>query len=928
MSDLVMFEPGASTSTDVPTNTDQTAMSTTQVVDALECDTFEGLMNVNETYVEILDSALLSVQQHLDDNLKRQQQLKEEYRLYNRADITKRKVPVHLYMPPYFKDDNNMYPPMSSEAREKQVLKWFDPMMKEEKKWTPSEIKTLRTSVKNALVAHQVQPWCSRRDIVASKLRDADITTSNFDRRQWTMELEDLMRKIAYVREKSEEEVLTASADYTVVPWTAIANFDFKGSRTEWAVKSKWYNELNPKWNKEHWSNEEVEKLKYLRESPKFVSWPMLALNLGTNRTSYQCMEKYKTEVSQHSKEWSQDEDTKLIALTKITSINGHIQWDKVAQCMPGRTRQQVRTRFSHTLDASVKHGRWTDQEDVLLVCAVSRYGAKDWAKVAQAVQNRNDSQCRERWTNVLNRSAHVNERFTLVEDEQLLYAVKVFGKGNWAKCQMLLPKKTSRQLRRRYLQLIAAKLRLAAGFCNAVDAMKSGRRAPEEDELEQEDIVEAEQIPNELMKEVYEKFANENPDMNETPEEFYKRVSALERPAAARIRALKNKPDYQKIQDKINEIVQKHKNAAEIDKELHSSEILSSLTITEVDVRYMIERSKTLTRYYEARQFRKNVDQIGCRVRPIKIDLDPETMPTFDPNDAEDEKQMVIVESLCSVIRAHDVKEWGTKFWNEHRFTAPKYAKRFVENMVINKSKEVAEWYLHVNSKSCNQNDVHCPAKSTLPPTAASFDLHKMLQKARSGLNRLSAEHFYPLDVSLAQQFNFKNDEREGLDGDRRMHIGLSDEVTNSKEYANFYARMRSILLEPMRLGIARESSSDETKRLVRCLAEERACDEEQQVTCDQIRRRRMPDDEIYVTPTSISRELNNGMKIDTTELLANLDKNSAKKIRMKRKIGETVATVAARPARPPRSSAGTPTPSHVSIDTESNISLKVELD
>lgn len=144
---------------------------------------------------------------------------------------------------------------------------------------------------------------------------------------------------------------------------------------------------------------------------------------------------------------------------------------------------------------------------------------------------------------------------------------------------------------------------------------MKSGRRAPEEDELEQEDIVEAEQIPNELMKEVYEKFANENPDMNETPEEFYKRVSALERPvrskinflklifllllllllllqAAARIRALKNKPDYQKIQDKINEIVQKHKNAAEIDKELHSSEILSSLTITEV----LVENQKKNT--------------------------------------------------------------------------------------------------------------------------------------------------------------------------------------------------------------------------------------------------------------------------------------------------------------------------------------------
>ena len=65
-------------------------------------------------------------------------------------------------------------------------------------------------------------------------------------------------------------------------------------------------------------------------------------------------------------REWTQDEDTKLIALTKLTSINGLIQWDKVAQFMPGRTRQQVRTRFSHTLDSSVKHGRWTDQEDMV----------------------------------------------------------------------------------------------------------------------------------------------------------------------------------------------------------------------------------------------------------------------------------------------------------------------------------------------------------------------------------------------------------------------------------------------------------------------------------------------------------------------------------------------------------------------------------
>lgn len=59
-----------------------------------------------------------------------------------------------------------------------------------------------------------------------SKLKNADITTTNPERRQWTNELEDLMRKIAYIKDKKDEEVLTASADYSVVPWNAVANVD------------------------------------------------------------------------------------------------------------------------------------------------------------------------------------------------------------------------------------------------------------------------------------------------------------------------------------------------------------------------------------------------------------------------------------------------------------------------------------------------------------------------------------------------------------------------------------------------------------------------------------------------------------------------------------------------------------------------------
>uniref|UniRef100_A0A1I7T181 snRNA-activating protein complex subunit 4 n=1 Tax=Caenorhabditis tropicalis TaxID=1561998 RepID=A0A1I7T181_9PELO len=907
------YDDGPSTSTAYLYETEPSMMDQEHADDStVPCSNIQELLAINETYLEILDNAINVVEQQLSNNRERQNQLKEEHRLYNRSDVAKRKVPVHLYMPPYFKDENNMCPPMSAEARHKQKQKWFDPLMKEEKKWTPSEIKTLREAVKEAMVAHQVQPLCSRRDIIVSKLRNADITTTNNERRQWTMELEDLMRKISYIKAKTEDEVLTASADYSVVPWNAIANVDFKGTRTEWAVKSKWCNELNPKWNKEPWTSEELEKLKGLRESPKFVSWQLLALALGTNRTSYQCMEKYKTEVSQHSKEWTQDEDTKLIALTKLTSINGHIQWDKVAQFMPGRTRQQVRTRFSHTLDSSVKHGRWTDQEDLVLISAVSRYGAKDWAKVAQAVQNRNDSQCRERWANVLNRSAHINERFTLAEDEQLLYAVKIFGKGNWSKCQILLPKKTARQLRRRYLQLIAAKLRLVAGFSSATEAMRLGRRAPEEDELDKEDAEAADDVPNGLMKEIYTKLANENPNVNESPEEFYKRINNMEKPAAARIRALRSKPEYKEAEKHITEIIKKHKNTGDVDKALKFSQVLKSLRLTDVDIRYMIERSKTLERYYHARQFKKNVDQIGCRVRPIKINIDPGSRATLNPNDSEEEKRMQVMESLCTAIRQHDMVDWGKRFWTDYRFEAARNAKRFAEKMIVQKSDEVAIWKLRVGSNDCGANDIHCPPKTTLPPTTASVSFAKMLQKARAGLNRLSAEHFYPIDTSLDQQSKFTNEDREKLDESRRMNIGLSDEVLGSMEYAQFYARMRTILLEPMRLQIARESTTDETKRLALCLSEDRA-HEEEEVSVNNKERPRMSTQSISVTPTSISRVLNNGMSIDTTRILANADKNTAAKIRAKRKIDETVERVAKRASR-----RNTPVPSHISIDTE----------
>ena len=85
-------------------------------------------------------------------------------------------------------------------------------------------------------------------------------------------------------------------------------------------------------------------------------------------------------------REWTKEEDDRLIALVKVMTVNGNVQWDKgkvfflkiecgwfslnlssVTFYMPGRHRQQVRSRYQRTLDENVRHGRWTDHEDLVL---------------------------------------------------------------------------------------------------------------------------------------------------------------------------------------------------------------------------------------------------------------------------------------------------------------------------------------------------------------------------------------------------------------------------------------------------------------------------------------------------------------------------------------------------------------------------------
>ncbi|GMT05566.1 hypothetical protein PENTCL1PPCAC_27740, partial [Pristionchus entomophagus] len=445
-------------------------------ISAEEDDNLHVVLAMNEAYSELIDNMIEKAELALRQNRSKQNMLEERKKIFNSdAALVRRKIPVTMFMPPFFKDQFNMCPPLNEETKRKMASMMYDPLLREERKWTASELRNLHQAVRQSIIDHRLIPINGQRELIQEKIHNRNALTTQKEISDWHDNLEALNRKIDYERKLPDKLILTG--DYSKVDWASIAMVVFKGSRTPDALRLKWCNEQSPQWNQAEWTVSEVKKLNELA-TKDFVSWTMIADKLGTRRTPWQCFEKYKSEIASEilKREWTQEEDERLLKLVESLQLNGVVQWDKVTYHMAGRTRQQCRTRYRCTLDKTIKHGRWTDEEDLLLMCSIGRYGAKEWVKIAKGVPGRNDRQCRERWVNVLDR-ANRSEEWTMEEDEKLLYAVNMFGKGQWAKMSCLLPGRNQRACKARFRSLLTTKMRICATQLSKIREAQASRK-------------------------------------------------------------------------------------------------------------------------------------------------------------------------------------------------------------------------------------------------------------------------------------------------------------------------------------------------------------------------------------------------------------------------------------------------------------------
>lgn len=128
-------------------------------------------------------------------------------------------------------------------------------------------------------------------------------------------------------------------------------------------------------------------------------------------------------------------------------------RWKEIACGIPGRTAKDCRKRWFHSLDPSLRKGRWTQDEDRILLEAYARLGPS-WHEIASLIPGRKDDQCSKRYNDILDPLAQRRlTSWTPEEDNILREGVRSLG-HRWAAISARLPGRPPLTCRNRWRNL------------------------------------------------------------------------------------------------------------------------------------------------------------------------------------------------------------------------------------------------------------------------------------------------------------------------------------------------------------------------------------------------------------------------------------------------------------------------------------------
>uniref|UniRef100_A0A0M3I2Z8 snRNA-activating protein complex subunit 4 n=1 Tax=Ascaris lumbricoides TaxID=6252 RepID=A0A0M3I2Z8_ASCLU len=474
----------------------------------------------SKCYMDFLWQLLCRVDAFIAKNRQEQASLKRKIKNASDAATDPNKkwkdASCSMFIPPYFRDLYGMAPQPNEEELLRRRNREYDTIVAEEIRWNESDLRLLRKAVKNSLIQARIMP----RDLYREKLYDGAGQAAEFDVKHWKQVVASMDRRIAYIKqlddnlilqgdyndvdwlgmanitvcvvflyalafsfsdssvERQLDDNLILQGDYNDVDWLGMANITFRNTRTARQLRLKWLNEQCPRWSKEKWSHEELQRLVALAGDSSCITllrWDLVADELGTDRSPFQCFSKLceiKEDIAEQ-RPWTKEEDARLIAVVTALQNAGRIWWRKgksyiqnalhieiggqgrVASFVDGRGQRQCYLRYLQSLDKRYQRGNWTESEELLLRYAVNEFGICDWNRISSVVGSRNRMQCRTRYVNNKLRT----KPWTPEEDQILLAGVKRFGEGQWKRVAELLRGRSYKLCRTRFRVLRNAQI-------------------------------------------------------------------------------------------------------------------------------------------------------------------------------------------------------------------------------------------------------------------------------------------------------------------------------------------------------------------------------------------------------------------------------------------------------------------------------------
>ncbi|CDO95826.1 unnamed protein product [Kluyveromyces dobzhanskii CBS 2104] len=147
--------------------------------------------------------------------------------------------------------------------------------------------------------------------------------------------------------------------------------------------------------------------------------------------------------------------------IQQSSDVVKQIPWDQLAKQfeLDNKKATDVKKRWTSSLDPVLKKGKWTPEEDELLLKSYEHHGPQ-WFKISYVLENRTEDQCAKRYIEVLDPSTKDRLRsWDETEDLLLIAKVKKYG-TKWRQISTEMDARPSLTCRNRWRKIITMVVR------------------------------------------------------------------------------------------------------------------------------------------------------------------------------------------------------------------------------------------------------------------------------------------------------------------------------------------------------------------------------------------------------------------------------------------------------------------------------------